>query len=622
MRPLGPDDPRDVAGYRLLARIGEGGMGSVYLSRTRGNHPVALKVIRREYAQDEEFRRRFEQEATSARRVQGYHIVPVVDHDTTGPQPWLATVYVPGLALDRVLALHGTLPLPTVLQLTGCAAEALHAVHKAGVIHRDMKPSNILIGSDGPWIIDFGIARAADATQLTRSGGLIGTPQFMSPEHANGQEQTPAADVFSLGLIAAVAATGRHPYGDAGAITLATKIANTEFRPPDLTSYPEPLRAVLERTLAADPTGRPVPSELAALCEELAERPLRDFTGWLPAPVAADIARQEQYAREQGELERAVGVEGAAARASAGEPVASVGEPVSTATAPPDAGATTVPPGGGPHRAGVPNAPTPGGYTPTHASMPGNHAPTQAPRPGEPTQPAPARQSTSGPAPAFPPGAPPTSPPSVTAPAPAPTRSRTPLAVGAAALAVVVVAGAAWVLTRDDDKDTGAKGGTGRTASSAPTGTTASPTTSGYTAVFKDKPLTLRAQFTTGRSSYTNVDLDSPRIDTHASSSTTGAELQYAEWGTTHPLNLVTTTGKSAGPTPEQCAEGAAANALPSQLADADQGKELTKGTLLCTVTDEKNLAMLEIKDVVVQKDASGVEARDYVTELTLWKTA
>jgi hypothetical protein len=191
---------------------------------------------------------------------------------------------------------------------------------------------------------------------------------------------------------------------------------------------------------------------------------------------------------------------------------------------------------------------------------------------------------------------------------------------------VVVVAGAAWVFTRDDDKDTGAKGGTGQTASSTPTGTTASPSTSstagGYTVVFKDKPLTLRAQFTTGRSSYTNVDLDAPRIDTHASSSTTGAELQYAEWGTTHTLNFVTTTGKSAGPTPEQCAEGAAANALPSQLADTDQGKELTKGTLLCTVTDEKNLAMLKITDVVVQKDASGYTARDYVTELTLWKTA
>ena len=610
LRPLGPDDPRDVAGYRLLARIGEGGMGSVYLSRTRGNQPVALKVIRREYAQDEEFRRRFEQEATSARRVQGYHIVPVVDHDTSGPQPWLATVYVPGLALDRVLALHGPLPLPTVLQLTGCAAEALHAVHRAGVIHRDLKPSNVLIGSDGPWIIDFGIARAADATQLTRSGGLIGTPQFMSPEHANGEEQTPAADVFSLGLIAAVAATGRHPYGDAGAITLATKIANTEFRPPDLTSYPEPLRAILERTLAADPAARPSPSELAVLCEELAERSLRDFTGWLPATVAEDIARQEQLAGEQGVLERRGDLTGSSAEADA-----SAGSGDSAGAA----GATTVPPGGmprgavppdsGSHGAVPPNSPSPGGYTPTHtpgSDQPTQHAPTRPP------------QSVSGPASSVPPGVPPA--------ATAPARSRTPLAVGAAALAVVVVAGAAWVFTRDDDKDTGAKGGTGRTASATPTGTTASPSTSatagGYTVVFKDKPLTLRAQFTTGRSSYTNVDLDSPQIDTHASSSTTGAELQYAEWGTTHTLNLVTTTGKSAGPTPEQCAEGAAANALPSQLAGTDQGKELTKGTLLCTVTDEQNLAMLKITDVILQKDASGYTARDYVTELTLWKTA
>lgn len=221
-----------MAGYRLLARIGEGGMGSVYLSRTRGNQPVALKVIRREYAQDPEFRRRFEQEARSARQVQGYHIVPVVDHDTNGPQPWLATTYVPGLALDDVLALYGPLPLAAALQLTGCAADALHSVHKAGVIHRDLKPSNVLIGSEGPWVIDFGIARAADATQLTRSGGFIGTPQYMSPEHANGLPLTPATDIFSLGLIAAVCATGRHPYGDAGAITVAAQIANTGVRPP------------------------------------------------------------------------------------------------------------------------------------------------------------------------------------------------------------------------------------------------------------------------------------------------------------------------------------------------------------------------------------------------------
>ncbi|MCD9898958.1 serine/threonine protein kinase [Streptomyces sp. MT29] len=374
-----------MAGYRLLARIGEGGMGRVYLSRTRGNQPVALKVIRREYAQDQEFRRRFEQEATSARRVQGYYIVPVVDHDTTGPQPWLATTYVPGLALDQLLTGHGTLPLSTVLQLTGCAAEALHAVHKAGVIHRDMKPSNILIGSEGPWIIDFGIARAADATQLTRSGGLIGTPQFMSPEHADGQDLTPATDVFSLGLIAAVAATGRHPYGEAGAITLAAKIANSESRPPDLTAYPQPLRAVLERTLAADATARPTPSELAELCQELNGRPLRDFVGWLPAPVATDIARREQISRQQAETDSGP-PSGAVAGAETVPP-----PPVASGAAVPTGAAAAV---GPPPPVGVAS----GGYTPTHASRPGEDHGRLQPSAGSSVP--------------FPPGAPPpTGPP-------------------------------------------------------------------------------------------------------------------------------------------------------------------------------------------------------------------
>ncbi|WP_020123107.1 serine/threonine-protein kinase [Streptomyces canus] len=602
-----------MAGYHLLARIGEGGMGSVYLSRTRGNQPVALKVIRREYAQDEEFRRRFEQEATAARRVQGYHIVPVVDHDTTGPQPWLATAYVPGLALDQILTGYGTLPLPTVLQLTGCAAEALHAVHKAGVIHRDMKPSNILIGSEGPWIIDFGIARAADATQLTRSGGLIGTPQFMSPEHAGGQDLTPATDVFSLGLIAAVASTGRHPYGDAGAITLATKIANTEFRPPDLTVYPEPLRAVLERTLAADPSTRPTPSELAELCQELGGRPLRDFTGWLPAPIAADIARREQLARQQAET----------------EPVPDSGDVAGADTVPPSpaAGAATVPPGAAAAAdTAPPDAVASGGYTPTHASRPGEQPPHDPAQPAPPTG-SPARPPQGAPRPSGPPTA------------LAPTRSRTPLTVGAAALALVVVATGAWVFTRGDDTDTDAQGRGGQPASSATAGSqtpatttpstdapstgappTADATPNDYTEIFKDKPLTLRAQFTDGRSSYTNVDLDAPKIDTNASSTTTGAELQYEEFGGRYTLRFLTTAGKSAGTTPEECAEGAATDALASELADDAQGDHLTPGTVLCTVTGEDNLAMLSIKDVIVQTDDAGFKARDYVTELTLWK--
>ncbi|RSS61146.1 serine/threonine-protein kinase, partial [Streptomyces sp. WAC06614] len=287
---LRAEDPREIAGYRLLARLGEGGMGTVYLSRTRGGQPVALKVIRREYGQDPGFRRRFEQEVRAARRVQGYHVVPVVDHDTTGAQPWLATAFVPGLSLHDALAAHGPLPRTAVLQLVGCTARALTAIHTAGIVHRDLKPGNILLSDRGPHVIDFGIARAADATQVTASGGLVGTPQFMSPEHALGEPVGPASDVFSLGLIAAVAATGRHPYGDGGALTVGAQIANTALRPPDLDRYDDYLRPLLERCLFPDPAGRITGEELASLCERAAGRSLNDFTAWLPQPLAQEPA--------------------------------------------------------------------------------------------------------------------------------------------------------------------------------------------------------------------------------------------------------------------------------------------------------------------------------------------
>ena len=294
LAPLGPEDPREAAGYNLVARIGEGGMGTVYLSHTRGGQPVALKVIRREYGQDPDFRRRFEQEVQAARRVQGYHIVPVVDHDTTGELPWLASTFIPGIPLHEALATFGPLPTDSVLTLVGCTARALTAIHAVGVVHRDLKPSNILLGPAGPYVIDFGIARAADATQLTQSGGLVGTPQYMSPEHALGERVGPATDVFSLGLIAAVAATGRHPYGDAGAITVAAQIANSAHRPPDLSSYPDELRPLLERCLAPAPEDRIRPEELIALCQGASDRPLSDLGTWLPEPLHEEIARREQ----------------------------------------------------------------------------------------------------------------------------------------------------------------------------------------------------------------------------------------------------------------------------------------------------------------------------------------
>ncbi|MFE2738067.1 protein kinase [Streptomyces sp. NPDC059349] len=296
LKPLGPDDPQEVSGYRLAGKIGEGGMGAVYFTRTRGGQPVALKLIRREFAQNPDFRARFEAEVLAARRVSGYHIVPVVDHNVGSEEPWIASAYVPGVPLGEALTAYGPLPPPAAFQLVGCVAHALGSVHAASVIHRDLKPGNILLGSQGPWVIDFGIARATDTTELTRTGGVVGTPQFMSPEHALGRKVTPATDVFALGLIAAVAATGRHPYG--GGLSIAARIASTELRPPDLSGYPDQLRPLLEVCLSADPGQRPAPAALAEQCAQAAARELRDFDGWLPAPLAEEISHREAVAQD------------------------------------------------------------------------------------------------------------------------------------------------------------------------------------------------------------------------------------------------------------------------------------------------------------------------------------
>ncbi|MFJ8074611.1 serine/threonine-protein kinase [Streptomyces sp. NPDC096176] len=286
--PLRDDDPREIAGYPLEARIGEGGMGTVFLTRTRdsgaGTLPVALKLIRREHAQSEKFRRRFAREVEAARRVHGPHLVRVVDHDAEAERPWLATLYVPGLPLDEALVDFGPLPPACVLRLTAGAARALDAVHTSGLIHRDVKPGNILLTAEGPWLLDFGIARAADGTSvLTTVGRMVGTPKYMSPEHALGRRLTPASDVFTLGLVAAEAATGRHPYGEGGGLVVATRIAGTDREPPDLSAHPPELRRLLTATLAARPEDRPSGSEVAEMCGP------PDFTGWLPKRLASSV---------------------------------------------------------------------------------------------------------------------------------------------------------------------------------------------------------------------------------------------------------------------------------------------------------------------------------------------
>ncbi|WP_330302647.1 MULTISPECIES: serine/threonine-protein kinase [unclassified Streptomyces] len=288
-QPLEDDDPRTAGEYRLLARLGAGGMGCVYLSHTPGGRAVAVKVIRPELADDPDFRDRFRQEVANARRVQGVCTVPVLDSDTEGPMPWLATAYIPGPSLADAVKEHGPLPRDTVLLLTAGVAEALQDIHRAGVVHRDLKPSNVLLAFDGPRVIDFGVARAADATALTRSGSAIGTPAFMAPEQALGGEITGATDVFALGQIAAFAATGAGAFGDGPSHGVLYRIVHEE---PRLGELPDYLAELVAGCLHKDPALRPSPADVIRLCAAAdPERGLRRVESWLPASVAGQLAQ-------------------------------------------------------------------------------------------------------------------------------------------------------------------------------------------------------------------------------------------------------------------------------------------------------------------------------------------
>ncbi|MFF3791163.1 serine/threonine-protein kinase [Streptomyces sp. NPDC001981] len=264
-QPLQADDPPVVAGYRLTARLGAGGMGRVYLSHTQGGRPVAIKVVRPELADDPDFRRRFRREMEAARRVRGAYTAELIDGDADGAPPWLATLYVPGPSLAEAVGRAGGLPVPAVLWLTAGVAEALQAIHGSGIVHRDLKPSNVLLASDGPRVIDFGISLATGVSSYTATGSTIGTPQFMAPEQASGGAVTAATDVFALGQIAAFAALGESLYGDGPAVSVLYRIVHSE---PDLSLLPTRLRPLIARCLAADPAERATLAEVVEWCRE------------------------------------------------------------------------------------------------------------------------------------------------------------------------------------------------------------------------------------------------------------------------------------------------------------------------------------------------------------------
>ncbi|MCT9083978.1 serine/threonine-protein kinase [Streptomyces fulvoviolaceus] len=287
METLQPDDPRELGSYRMLRRLGAGGMGRVYLARSPGGRTVAVKVVRPDLAADAGFRDRFRHEVEIAKAVSGRYTAPVVDADPNAALPWLATSYVLGPDLTDVVDAHGAMPERTVRALAAGLAAALQEIHAAGLIHRDLKPSNVLLAADGPRVIDFGIARAVDGNRMTQTGVVVGSPGYMPPEQALGQDVGPAGDVFSLGGVLAFAANGRGAFG-AGAASHAALLYQVVHGEPDLADVPPSLLGLIRACLQKDPAQRPAPAEIvAALAPQGVEGVLRD---WLPSAVSSTIA--------------------------------------------------------------------------------------------------------------------------------------------------------------------------------------------------------------------------------------------------------------------------------------------------------------------------------------------
>jgi hypothetical protein len=252
-------DPRAAGPYRLLGRLGSGGMGQVFLGRSAAGALVAVKIIRPDLAQEPGFRTRFAREVRAAANVSGRFTALVLDADVQSATPWLATAYVAGPSLAEAVASLGPLPVPAVLTLGAGLAQGLRAIHAADVVHRDLKPTNVLLASDGPRVIDFGISRFGAASMLTAAGMVVGSPGFMSPEQAVGRNVGPASDVFSLGAVLAFAVTGTHPFGAGTAPMLMYRAVHDE---PDLSLVPRALAPLLARCLAKDPGQRPGTAEL------------------------------------------------------------------------------------------------------------------------------------------------------------------------------------------------------------------------------------------------------------------------------------------------------------------------------------------------------------------------
>ncbi|MFF2653061.1 serine/threonine-protein kinase [Streptomyces sp. NPDC058045] len=389
MGRLGPDDPPYVGAYRLLARLGAGGMGQVYLARSARGRIVAVKLVREELAAVQEFRDRFRLEVAAALQVGGEWTAPVLDADTDTAVPWVATGYVAGPSLQQVVGHdHGPLPERSVRILAAGLARALTDIHTAGLVHRDLKPSNVLLTIDGPRVIDFGIARALETIAdggMTRTGALVGSPGFMAPEQVRGERITPAADIFCLGSVLAFAATGRLPFGSdtSGVHALMFRIAQ---EPPNLDGIPEGLSELIADCLEKDPVARP------ALADILRRTGAEDTVGdgrahepWLPGALVAQLGRHAVQLLNTESPDEAPDA----------PPAPGASDPTATPSGTPGSGTPADPDGSGPDDSANPPAPgTPGqgDHTVTGSRSSGslNHLPTMlgtSPTPPSPPSP-------------------------------------------------------------------------------------------------------------------------------------------------------------------------------------------------------------------------------------------
>ncbi|MFE7747930.1 PQQ-binding-like beta-propeller repeat protein [Streptomyces sp. NPDC057428] len=371
-------DPAEIGGYPLEARLGSGGMGTVFLARTSSGRPVAIKLIHQQFAGDEEFRIRFRQEVAAARRVSGAFTAAVVDAAPEAEQPWMATTYIEGDTLAQRIATKGPLDGAELRKLAIGLAEALRDIHRVGVVHRDLKPSNVVLSPEGPRVIDFGISRAVDQQTLTMTGRVIGTPPFMSPEQLQAPRGVgPRSDVFSLGTLLVYSATGHGPFDADSPYMTAYQVVHEE---PSLGAVPVALRAVVEACLDKAPEGRPSADELLVLLRDLPS----DLGGTGACPVVAgrtrDMVTQHHLAT------RATPVPAAPAGSDAGRSGTSLGRrlrrrwrPVlaaAVAVAAIGAGAAALKPGGfggngSDNSAAAPGAALPHGFEPWRTTVQG-----------------------------------------------------------------------------------------------------------------------------------------------------------------------------------------------------------------------------------------------------------